>query len=257
MPRSVRSHSSLLSAARMFTLDADARAAKDDHVDRSYPGDGAAQAVPGVQPGTAKEPRRVATDAARGEQLWIRRGADETVWQIGGSGEVAWITDNTRPGTTIATAIPPNFDGYATVIVPETPQEKRICDDALLSVLAAHSSPQPWWLGYLETGVADLVFPEAPRVQLYVGWPYVLVQAGPHEAGSWRSNDQATPWHSSLPELMFPLDHSWLVSTLWDDDWRCVGGPKALIRAILRHPQLESQAVELDQDPTPPGHHDG
>lgn len=248
---------SLLTQACVVTVDAGVRAANDGHVDRTYPGDGAARAVPGVQPGTAKEPRPVAAAVAGGEQLWMRRGADETAWQIGGTGEVAWITENTRPGTTIATAIPPIFAGYATVIVPEPYQEKRICDDALLSVLAAHSSPQPWWLGYLETGVADLVFPVAPRVRLYAGWPYVLVQAGPREAGSWRTNDQATPWHSALPELMFPLDHSWLVSTLWDDDWRCIGGPEAVIHAILRHPQLEAQAVELDQNATPPGHHDG
>ena len=241
-------------------MDADVRAADDGQVDRSYPGDGAARTVPGMQTGAAKELRPVAAAVAGSGQFWTRRGADETAWRIGGTGgtgEVAWIAENTRPGTTVATAIPPVFDGYVTVTVPETYQEKRICDDALLSVLAAHSPPQPWWLGYLETGVADLVFPDAPRVRLYAGWPYVLVQAGPDEAGSWRTNDQATPWHSALPELMFPLDHSWLVSTLWDDDWRCIGGPEAVIHGILRHPQLESRAVALDHDVTPAGHHDG
>ena len=247
----------LLTDAWHFAVDADFRAANDVHVDRTYPGAGASRAVPGVQPGPAQEPRPVAAAAAGGETLWMPRGVDETAWQIGGSDELAWIAENTRPGTTIAAAIPPIFDGYATVIVPETYQQKQSCDEALLSVLAAHSSPQPWWLGYLETGVADLVFPDAPRVPLYAEWPYVLVQAGPHEAGSWRTDAQTTPWHGSLPELMFPRDHSWLVSTLWDDDWRCIGGPDALIHAILRHPQLESHAVELDQDATPPGHRDG
>jgi len=90
-------------------------------------------------------------------------------------------------------------------------------------------------------------------VRLYT-WPYVLVQAGPDQAATWRGNDEALPWHSALPELMFPLDHSWLVSTLWDDDWRCVGGPESLVDALLRHPRLEARAVTLDEDATPPGH---
>ena len=119
-------------------------AANDDHVDRTYPGsDGEPRAVPGVQPSTGEEPHSVPGAVARGEELWLRRGAVETAWQIGGIGEVAWIAENTRPGTTIATAIPPIFGAYATVNVPGTHQEKPISDDALLSVLRAHSSPQP------------------------------------------------------------------------------------------------------------------
>jgi hypothetical protein len=177
------------------------------------------------------------------------------MWQIGASGEVAWIAANTPPGRTLAAAIPPLFGASATVIVPGNDEDKRIADEALLAVLRAHSPRQPWWLGYLETGVADLVFPDAPRVRIY-SWPYVLVKAGPDQAASWRRNDQATPWHSALPELMFPLDHSWLVSTLWDDDWRCVGGQAGLVEALLRHPRLEARAVTLEEDATPPGHQD-
>ena len=129
--------------------------------------------------------------------------------------------------------------------LPGGPQDKQIPDAALLSVLREQSSPQPWWLGYLETGVADLVFADPPRVSLYAGWPYVLVQAGPDEAATLRTSDQGTPWHSALPELMFPLDRSWLVSTLWDDDWRCVGGPPGLIQALVRHPRLEARTGHL------------
>jgi hypothetical protein len=187
----------------------------------------------------------------------MRRMLDETTWEIGGSGEVDWIAANTRPGRTIATAIPPLFGAYATVTVPGEDEDKRISDEALLALLRAQEPQQPWWLGYLETGVADVVFPDAPRVLLYSRWPYVLVKAGPDQAAAWRTRDDATPWHSPLPELMFPLDHSWLVSTLWDDDWRCVGGPTSLIEAVLRDPRLDAHAVALDEDATPPGHQDG
>lgn len=228
----------------------------DDRVKEIYPGDGDPRAVPAVQPHAAHEPDHASAILADRGDLWMRRGADDASWQIGGRSQVDWIAENSRPGKTIATAIPPLFGAYATVVVPGEPQDKQISDAALLSVLREQSSPQLWWLGYLETGVADLVFPDAPRVPLYAGWPYVLVQAGPDEAATWRTNDQTTPWHSALPELMFPLDRSWLVSTLWDDDWRCVGGPPDLIQALLQHPRLEARPVTLHEDATPPGHHD-
>ena len=212
------------------------------------------RAVPARYPGV-----RGRADAAfpvhpHGE-LWVRHASDGTTWRIGGSGEVAWIADNTRPDGTIATAIPTSFEAYATVIVPDGDAEKRLADGALLDVLRTQASPQPWWLGYLETGVGDLVFPEAPRVRLYT-WPYLLVKAAPDQAAAWRTNDDALPWHSALPELMFPRDRSWLVSTPWDDDWRCVGGPATLVEALLRHPGLDARAVTLDEDATPPGHED-
>ena len=53
---------------------------------------------------------------------------------------------------------------------------------------------------------------------------------------------------------MFPADRSWLVSTMWDDDWTCVGGPVGLVgRLVLGHPVLRGRQVTLDQDATPPG----
>ena len=59
-----------------------------------------------------------------------------------------------------------------------------------------------------------------------------------------------------LPELVFPADRCWLVSTLWDYNWTCVGGPVSLVDALLNHPDLRSRVrrVSLDKDATPPGH---
>jgi hypothetical protein len=114
------------------------------------------------------------------------------------------------------------------------------------------------WLGYLETGASDIVFWDAPRVILYSGWSYVLVRAGPEQAASWRPAEGERNWKSTeLPELMFPADRSWLVSTLWDDDWTCIGGSATLIADLLADHVLGPRARQvaiLDDDTTPPGH---
>lgn len=171
-----------------------------------------------------------------------------------GSPVVDWITASTRRGRTVLSAIPPRFAGYATVVIPSDDGAKTRADVALVEVLRSHTAEQPWWLGYLDTGVADVVDPGAPRVALYVGWPYVLRQGGPQQALQARSNSDSTPWHSALPELLFPADRSWLVSAMWDDDWRCVGGPAALVDALLARPELEARSVTPDETATPPGH---
>jgi hypothetical protein len=124
----------------------------------------------------------------------------------------------------------------------------------MLALLSEHTAGQRWWLGYLDTGADDVVFPDAPMVTLYAGWRYVLVEAGPEQALAWRHSDLRSFWKGNLPSLMFPADQSWLVSTLWDDDWTCIGGPASLVGTFLRHPALQARRVELGQDATPPGH---
>ncbi len=62
------------------------------------------------------------------------------------------------------------------------------CHEAgVLEVLTEHAAPQPWWLGYLETGAHDVVFADAPRVRFYaevgseklqLGWPVHHAQPG-------------------------------------------------------------------------------
>ncbi|OHV03960.1 hypothetical protein BKN37_12395 [Mycobacterium talmoniae] len=93
-------------------------------------------------------------------------------------------------------------------------------------------------------------------VTLYANWSYVLVQAGPEQAASWRSTNAQYPWESRLPDLMFPEDRSWLLSTLWDDDWTCLGGSATLIDGFCNHPGLRPRVrrVNLGEDATPPGH---
>jgi hypothetical protein len=179
---------------------------------------------------------------------------DGRTWRIGTAAEVAWITDATTVDRTITSAIPPIYEAYATIVLPYRGEGQEVHDRAVLSVLSEHSSGQPWWLGYLDTGSDDIVFPRAPMVTMYSGWHYVLVDAGPEQAATWRQYDFRSFWKGALPNLMFPADRSWLVSTLWDDDWTCIGGPAPLVGEFLRHPDLEARPVALGQDATPPGH---
>ena len=105
---------------------------------------------------------------------------DGRTWQIGTAFDVDWIAG--RPGGySIATAIPLVFDAYATFY-----QAHNITaathEHAVVADLIQHTADQSWWLGYLDTGAHDIVFPSAPKVSLYWEWHYVLVKAGPEQA---------------------------------------------------------------------------
>ena len=184
----------------------------------------------------------------------VRWSRDGSTWRIGTDVEVAWIADGTSTGRTITAAIPPVFDAYATVELPYGGEGQDEHDRAVLALLAEQSSGQRWWLGYLDTGADDIVFPDAPKVTLYSDWHYVLVEAGAEQAATWRQHGPRSFWKGALPNLMFPADRSWLASTLWDDDWTCIGGPAGLVGRFLHHPHLQARAVSLGQDATPPGH---
>jgi hypothetical protein len=152
------------------------------------------------------------------------------------------------------------FEAYATLELSESGNDEALSftvserhDDSVLSVLVEHTAAQPWWLGYLKTGGTNVVFNDAPMVKLYAEWEYVLVEAGPEQALVWRGED----WKGYLPDLIFPADRSWLVSTLWDDDWTCIGGSRRLVDASLADLELRDRVHEVDpsiEDVTPPWH---
>ncbi|HEY7143554.1 MAG TPA: hypothetical protein VH637_04845 [Streptosporangiaceae bacterium] len=179
---------------------------------------------------------------------------DGSTWRIGTDADVAWITDGTTISRSITSAIPPVFESYATVVLPEGGDGQDAHDQAVLGLLTEQTAGQLWWLGYLDTGSDDIVFPGAPMVTLYAGWRYLLVEAGPEQAATWRRHELGSFWKGALPSLMFPADRSWLVSTLWDDDWTCLGGPAELVGRFVSHPRLRARPVVPGQDATPPGH---
>lgn len=170
------------------------------------------------------------------------------VWPVGTPDDVRWIRAGTLPGLEITSAIPPIFEAYATVVIPREPLRQA---SAVLDALRSASLTGPWWLGFLDVGALDRYLPDAPEVELYASWRYRLVQAGPIEALTLRAGDS---WKWPLPDLVFPIDRAWLLSTLWDDHWTCIGGSRALVEQLTSHPDLTSRRVELGQDATPPGH---
>lgn len=195
------------------------------------------------------------------------RVKDRAAWRIGSERDVQWINDGTSVGRQITAAIPPAFADYATLVHPSDPdvprdvrqlREERRQDLVVVELLRRHTPQQPWWLGYLDTGASDIVFWDAPMVMLYTGWRYVLIEAGPEQAATWRpAPGGQSNWKSTeLPDLMFPEDHDWLFSTLWDDDWSCIGGSEALIADLLQDPVVGPRArrVPIGEDATPPGH---
>lgn len=182
----------------------------------------------------------------------ISRWRDGQEWLIGTDSDVEWIKGSTSGGLKITSAIPPVFDSYATIVVPDHHKDRLFDFLLLLGVLGERSPDQPWWLGYLDTGADDVVFPDAPRVALYAGWGYVIVKADKEQAARWR--DDRLSWRGPGPDLIFPVDRSWLLSRLWDDDWRCFGGPSSLVDNLLKERRLGVRQVALDEDATPPGH---
>jgi hypothetical protein len=175
-------------------------------------------------------------------------------WRLGGAGDVAWINDATSVGNAITSAIPPAFASYCTVELPEgnARAESARHERAVIELLTEQTPEQSWWLGYLDTGASDVVFPYAPRTTVYYGYGYVLVEAGPQQAAGWR--EEGFNW--MLPDLMFPADRSWLLSTMWDDSWTSIGGSQQLVDGFLSNATLGPRAarVALGQDSTPPGH---
>jgi hypothetical protein len=179
--------------------------------------------------------------------------SDNREWRLGADTVVTWINDGTSAGTAITAAIPPVFAAYCTLALPRNGEAELVAhEQAVIELLAEQTEEQPWWLGYLDTGASDVVFPYATGVIVYYGYRYVLVQAGPQQAATWR--DRGFKW--ALPDLMFPADRSWLLSTMWDDDWTCIGGSEQLVSSFLSQTTLGPRArrVTLGEDATPPGH---
>jgi hypothetical protein len=177
---------------------------------------------------------------------------DGREWRLGTDIDLTWINSGTAAGTAITCAIPPVFASYCTVALPQGAPELIAHEQAVVELLTAETDRQPWWLGYLDTGASDVVFPYAPGVTIYYGYRYVMVEAGPQQATSWRD----AQFKGALPDLMFPADRSWLLSTMWDDDWTCIGGSEQLVASFLTNPTLGPRArrVVLGDDATPPGH---
>ena len=172
---------------------------------------------------------------------------NERSWLIGTASDAAWLDALGTAGSGITA-----FDGSCRLNLPDDHvRDQAAHDQAVVRVLGAFGTSD-WWLGYLEYGVGiDLVFDDAPRTRIF-GWNYILAQAGAQQALSWRpSVAPDIAWKGALPDLIFPVDHSWILFTPWDDRWSFIGGPQGMVERceldstlgsrIERVPRLYSQ----------------
>ncbi|MET0446952.1 MAG: hypothetical protein ABW004_01045 [Aeromicrobium sp.] len=81
------------------------------------------------------------------------------------------------------------------------------------------------------------------------GESYFLFAGPVAEAGQWGAARWAggAPRDINSPNLMWPADHAWFVTTSVEGTWTGVGGSQALIDALLRDPRLEVVRQQYDE----------
>ncbi|MDX6276976.1 MAG: hypothetical protein QOJ72_1104 [Nocardioidaceae bacterium] len=68
------------------------------------------------------------------------------------------------------------------------------------------------------------------------------------QAGAWGAVDygHGIPRRLNSPNLIWPADHAWFVSTDIEGSWSGIGGSAALVDELLRDPQLEVVRTRYD-----------
>jgi hypothetical protein len=165
---------------------------------------------------------------------------DGREWCLGTEADIAFVTAGATSGIAVGDMIRAIYESYCNLHLPQSADDAELVahEQAVIELLTKQTDQQPWWLGYLDTGASDVVFPFAPRTIPFYGHQYVLVEAGPQQAAGWREKG----WSWALPELIFPSDRSWLASTGWDDSWTSIGGSEQLVKSFLTHPILGPRA---------------
>ncbi len=176
---------------------------------------------------------------------------DGRQWLLGIDSDVSWIRTGTNAGRSIASAIPLIYEAYATIAIDPERATRTQELKAVYGLLASMSQTQEWWLGFLETGADDVVFPGETPVQLYADWPYRVVLATYAETTIWRTDPSS--WKGPGPDLVFPDDRSWLLSWMWDDDWFCFGGSTHLVEGLIGLLPSAVRRVSADEDISPAG----
>ncbi len=85
---------------------------------------------------------------------------------------------------------------------------------------------------------ADVI--AGPKIDM-MGVGHLLFSGPVDEAGQWGATPYGPgiPREINSPNLMWPVDHAWFVTTNIDSEWTGVGGSAALIDDLLADPRLE------------------
>lgn len=79
---------------------------------------------------------------------------------------------------------------------------------------------------------------------------YLLFGGPIDDVGNWGATDwgHGIPRHLNSPNLMWPADRAWFVTTNIDGTWTGVGGPTDMIDELLREPRLEVVRARYDEE---------
>lgn len=135
--------------------------------------------------------------------------------------EISWLRGSEGRAETLGYAIPPRFEVYGALDLSE---EHRPNEDSLLEALVP--DPQtPLIAGWIDRGPWPP--PSGDEFHLYWNWPYRIRRVALKELVGLPSEGE-----EGFPDLLFPLDHTWLVSLLWDDAWRSIGASEVVARRL-------------------------
>ncbi len=79
---------------------------------------------------------------------------------------------------------------------------------------------------------------------------YLLFEGAITHAGAWGAVDygHGIPRRLNSPNLIWPADHKWFVSTRVEGSWTGVGGSKDLVNELLRDSRLEVVRAHYDRE---------
>lgn len=127
---------------------------------------------------------------------------------------------------------------------------------ALVGILVNHSNEPDdatvgFWEGYFGSSSHEPARPndaELDALRIRIGTRnYIAVHCNVGDyARLVQASDNAV--HKQLPNVLWPSDHSWFVSSDIDLDSTIVGGTNALIRDIIDDPTLEAFPADPDLD---------
>ena len=190
-----------------------------------------------------------------------------------------WIVGADEDWWVLATQGPPGFDAYATVHLDD--ERSRGADPELVAlatqIAASHTTtPQRAWfalwdgwgqvsgggrvyeqmdphrlLGRLFRAPRPVettpAFPpqvmDSPRVHLQDRQSYLLFTGAVEDVGDWGARPPRPDWPADIPQAAFtwPEDRAWCIASDVDPDWCTVGGSRALVDAVLAHPDLRAE----------------
>lgn len=184
-----------------------------------------------------------------------------------------WVVGADEPWQVLASQGPAGFEAYATIRHADGTGPERVAEVTRLGVhhtTTARDAFFALWDGWgelhegrvyasMDPGrhfgrmfrsdpgprTAPAFGPEVmdgPRAML-ADRSYLVFRGPLTSVGDWGARPYTPDWPRSLPQASFtwPADHAWCIASDVDPDWFTVGGSRALVDAVLDHPDLDAE----------------